>query len=44
MTILWGIYARGLESDPDELEVPVPKPISIPQVVGVVMILRSYAG
>ena len=36
-------YARGPESDPDGLEVPIPEPISISQALGAVTTLQGFA-
>jgi hypothetical protein len=36
-------YAKGPEVDPDAADVPVPAPISIPQVLGALTTLRTFA-
>ena len=36
-------YAKGPEIDPDAPETPIPKPISIPQALGALTTLRSFA-
>jgi hypothetical protein len=36
-------YARGPESDPDGPEVPIPEPVSLPQVFAAAMALRGFA-
>src|SRR5271170_2987681 len=36
-------YAKGPEVDPDAADVPVPTPISIPQALGALTALRTFA-
>src|SRR4051794_12605955 len=36
-------YAKGPEVDPDAADVPVPTPISIPQALGALTTLRTFA-